>query len=55
VARRRAIGDTGWGWSRKDSESDITPLTTATLALWGLVSSEVAEVPKPHTGRAVFV
>jgi phage terminase large subunit-like protein len=55
VARRRAIGDTGWGWSRKDSESDITPLTTATLALWGLVSSEVAEVPRPRTGQAVFV
>lgn len=55
VARRRAIGDTGWGWSRKDSESDITPLTTATLALWGLTSSEVAEVPRPRTGRATFV
>jgi len=55
VARKRSIGDTGWGWSRKDSESDITPLTTATLALWGLTSSEVAEQPRPRTGRAVFV
>jgi hypothetical protein len=54
VARRRQIGDTGWGWSRKDSVSDITPLTTATLALWGLTSSEVAAHPPVRTGRAVF-
>jgi phage terminase large subunit-like protein len=55
LARKRTIGDQGWGWSRKDSESDITPLVTATLALWGLTSSEVAEKPKVRTGRAVFV
>jgi phage terminase large subunit-like protein len=54
VARRRTIGDTGWGWSRKDSESDITPVTAATLALWGLTSSEVAERPRVRSGHAVF-
>jgi phage terminase large subunit-like protein len=55
VARKRPIGDSGWGWSRKDSESDITAVTAATLALWGLTSSEVAEKPRSRTGRAVFV
>jgi phage terminase large subunit-like protein len=55
VARKRIFRDGGWAWHRKESESDITPLTTATLALWGLVSSEVAERPRPRTGQAVFV
>lgn len=34
AARRRRIGD-AWGWSRKDTQSDITPLVAATLALFG--------------------
>jgi len=54
-ARKRRIGDSGFGWSRKDSVSDITPVTAATLALWGLESSEVAEVPKVRSGKACFV
>ena len=55
AARKRKIGDSGFGWSRKDSESDITPVTAATLALWGLTSSEVAEKPKARSGKACFV
>lgn len=55
AARKRKIGDSGFGWSRKDSESDITAVTAATLALWGLTSSEVAEKPKARTGKACFV
>jgi phage terminase large subunit-like protein len=55
AARKRTIGDSGFGWSRKDSESDITPVTAATLALWGLTSSEVAEKPKPRSNKACFV
>jgi phage terminase large subunit-like protein len=55
VAGRRNVGDAGWTWSRKDSTSDITPLVTATLALWGLTSSEVAEQPRVRTGHAVFL
>lgn len=55
VARKRQIGDSGFGWSRKDSESDITPVTAATLALWGLTSGEVAEKPRPRSGKATFV
>ena len=55
AARKRTIGDSGFGWSRKDSESDITPVTAATLALWGLTSGEVAEKPKLRSGKACFV
>lgn len=33
-AATRALGD-AWAWSRKESESDITPLVAATLALYG--------------------
>ena len=55
VARKRPIGDGGWGWSRKESGSDITPVTGATLALWGLLSDEVAEKPRPRSGKACFV
>ncbi len=55
VARKRRIGDGGFGWSRKDSESDITPLVGATLALWGLTSSEVAAKPRKRSGKATFI
>jgi hypothetical protein len=55
VARKRPIGDAGWGWCRKTSDSDITPVMTATLALWGLTSSEIEEKPRIRSGRAVFV
>ncbi len=55
LARKRPIGDGGWGWSRKDSEADITALVSATLALWGLTSGEVDEQPKVRSGKACFV
>jgi len=55
AARKRLIGDGGWGWSRKDSESDITALASATLALWGLRSDEVAAPPRVRSGKACFV
>lgn len=35
-ARRRQIGDTGWGWRRSDSEGDITPLVAITWAHWAV-------------------
>lgn len=35
-AETRVVGDGGQTWSRRDSESDITPITSATLAAWGL-------------------
>ena len=55
VARKRRIGDGGFGWSRKDSQSDITALCAATLALWGLTSDEVDTPPRKRSGKAVFV
>jgi hypothetical protein len=35
-AQTRDIGDGGRGWSRRTSEDDITPITSATLAYWAL-------------------
>ena len=35
-AETRQIGDGGQGWSRRDSEADITPIVAATLANWAL-------------------
>jgi hypothetical protein len=34
-ARKRALGDGGWAWSRSGSTADITPLVSVTLAHWG--------------------
>ena len=47
VARQRPLGDL-WAWSRKESESDISPVVAATLALWGFV---VAKPKKKSGGR----
>jgi len=49
-ARTRTIGTEaiGWGWSRKDAESDITPLVAATLARYG-----AAAIRK--SSRALFI
>jgi hypothetical protein len=35
-AETRDVGDGGRAWSRRDSDSDITPITSGTLALWAL-------------------
>lgn len=40
VGRKRTLGD-GWAWSRATTTSDITPLVSSTLALWGCQSSKV--------------
>lgn len=34
-AKKRPLGDGGWGWARRLSEVDITGLVSVTLALWG--------------------
>ncbi len=39
-AGKRAIG-AGWAWNRRSAVSDITPITSATLALWGAQSKTV--------------
>lgn len=35
-AETRDVGDGGKAWCRRDSESDITPVTACTLAMWAL-------------------
>jgi hypothetical protein len=35
-AETRDVGDGGRAWSRRDSASDITPVSSGTLALWAL-------------------
>jgi hypothetical protein len=49
-ARKRMVGD-GWAWNRKNASTDITPVVSCTLALWGAQSEAVAKVAKPS---AVF-
>lgn len=46
-AARRDLGD-AWGWSRKSSGVDISPLVTVTLALWGLDSALKPKKIKPR-------
>lgn len=55
AARRRAVGDTGWAWNRKNPSSDITPLVAATLALYGAQSSAVKKPTRRAGGRKVVV
>lgn len=43
-AAQRPLGD-AWAWSRRNSSADITPLVSATLALWGAATLE---------GRSVY-
>ncbi len=34
AAAKRSVGDS-WAWTRKSASADISPLVSATLALWG--------------------
>jgi len=54
-ARKREIrnGD-AWAWSKKNSTSDITPLVSATLALWGArAPKDKVKRPRRRSGRVV--
>lgn len=42
AAATRQLGDV-WVWDRKGSPLDISPITSATLALWGLPSARLGE------------
>ena len=46
LARRRRVMD-AWAWSRKDSDSEITPLVAATLSLFGQQFSSVVRPRRP--------
>ena len=56
VARKRPIGD-AWAWNRRDANSDITPLVSCTLALWGAQTSTVKHPgrKRPSEGRRAVV
>lgn len=54
VARKRRLGD-AWAWNRKDTESDITPLVAATLALFGHTYTGVKRPRPRNTNRKVVV
>lgn len=55
AARKRSVGD-GWAWSRKDSQSDITPLVAATLAFGALPAAANQEhTSSPVGGLADFL
>jgi hypothetical protein len=46
-AGKRDIGDGLWAWSRRKSETDISPLVAATGAFWGLSVSPPPDPPPP--------
>lgn len=51
-AAKRRIGDAGgWAWNRKDADSDLTPLVSSTLALFGLSASKVAKQRKKRSNK----
>jgi hypothetical protein len=54
VARKRALQD-AWAWNRKNATSDITPLVSCTLALWGAQSSTVTKPSRSASTRRVVV
>lgn len=53
VAAKRPVGG-GWAWNRKDAASDISPIVSLTLALWGAQSDNVKR-PARRTGSRTAV
>lgn len=51
AASKRNLSD-GFAWNRKDPAADISPLMSASLALWGLTQKSKK---RKRTGNAVFV
>jgi hypothetical protein len=49
-AETRDVGDGGRAWSRRDSESDITPVSSGTDALWGLNRKRYSYDPLKSVG-----
>jgi phage terminase large subunit-like protein len=54
VARKRSLG-AGWAWNRKDPTSDITPVVSATLALWGAQNDNVNRPSRRSGGRTAVI
>jgi phage terminase large subunit-like protein len=56
AARRRAVGTGGaWAWHRLNTESDITPLVAASLALWGVSAAGITTKKRRGSGRVVVL
>ena len=53
VATKRPLAG-GWAWNRKDAASDITPIVSMTLALWGAQTDNVRR-PSRRTGSRTAV
>lgn len=54
VARKRPLG-AGWAWNRKDAASDITPVVSATLALWGAQKDDVERPTRRASERTAVI
>lgn len=54
VARKRNLAG-AWAWNRKDAESDITPIVSATLALWGAQKDDVERPIRRRTSERTAV
>lgn len=54
VARKRTLAG-AWAWNRKDEDSDITPVVSATLALWGAQRDDVARPTRRTTSERTAV
>lgn len=54
VARKRPLAG-GWAWNRKDAASDITPIVSATLALWGAQNDNVKRPVRRSGSRTAVV
>ena len=55
VARKRPLAG-AWAWNRKDADSDITPIVSATLALWGAQKDDVERPTRRRSSdRAALV
>ena len=51
VARKRSMRAGGWAWTPKDEGADITPVVSATLALWGAQKDDVERPTRRRTSE----
>lgn len=55
-ARKRNVGTGGaWAWHRLNTDSDITPLVSATLALWGVAATGITPKKRRGSGKVVVM
>ena len=54
VATKRPLAG-GWAWNRKDAGSDITPVVSQTLALWGAQNDNVNRPTRRTSNRQAVV